>query len=186
MDDSLLNRGKSLENKFFREKDSQLLEKLKAEMEGKEAQQALAEASGISDAAVLESLAANNVTAESLTSVSLVPLVSVAWADGNIDDKEREAIVKAAEGSGIKTGSASHSLISSWLSEKPSAELFDSWKSYVGGLKESMPPEAYGQLKDSVITRAKEVAAAAGGFLGVGKVSEQENKVIAELESAFE
>ena len=116
----------------------------------------------------------------------MVPLVSVAWADGNIDDKEREAIVKAAEGSGIAAGTASHSLINSWLSEKPNAELFDSWKSYVGGLKESMPPEAFGQLKNSVITRAKEVAAAAGGFLGVGKVSEQENKVIAELESAFE
>ena len=181
MDDSLLNRGKTLENQFFREKDNQLLEKLKAEMEGKEAKEALAAASGISDPEVLDALVGNNVTAESLTSVSLVPLISVAWADGSIDDKEREAVMKAAEGAGITAGSASHGLVTSWLNEKPSGDLLGSWKSYVGGLKSSMPDAAFSQLKTSVLKRANDVADAAGGFLGVGKTSDAESKVILSL-----
>ena len=185
MDDSLLNRGKSLENKFFRDKDQQLLEKLKAEMAGKEAKDALAAASGITDQAVLDALTANNVTSESLTSVSLVPLVAVAWADGKIDDKEQEAILKAAEGAGISADSASHGLVSGWLKEKPGDDLLESWKAYVGGLKGSMPEEAFGQLKTTVLKRAKDVADAAGGFLGVGKTSDAETKVIEELEKAF-
>lgn len=186
MDDSLLNRGKTLENQFFREKDTQLLEKLKAEMEGKEAKEALAAASGITDPAVLESLSANNVTAESLTSVSLVPLISVAWADGTIDDKEREAVLKAAAGAGLSAGSAAHDLVTSWLNDRPGSDLMESWKSYVGGLKSTMPAEAFGQVKTSVLKRAKDVADAAGGFLGLGKTSDAESKVIEEMEKAFD
>ena len=40
-------------------------------------------------------------------------------------------------------------------------------------------------LKNQILGFAKMVAAAAGGFLGVGRVSKDEEKVLARIESAF-
>ncbi len=40
-------------------------------------------------------------------------------------------------------------------------------------------------IHNGTMGRAREVAAAAGGFLGVGTISNQEREVLAELERAF-
>ncbi len=185
MDGSLFERGKTLENNFFRERDQQLVDKLRAELKQSEAREALAKASGISDDSVLDAMLASKVTAESLTGISLVPLVTVAWADGVMEAKEIAAITEAATQSGIAADSAAHGLLKSWLDEKPSADLLTSWKEYVSALKESLDEAAFGQLKSTVIGRARQVADAAGGILGFGKTSDVESSVIDDLEKAF-
>ena len=186
MDGSLFERGKSLENKFFRERDNELVEKMRAEINRTEAREALAQASGISDAAVLDAMLDSQVTAESLTAISLVPLVVVAWADGVMEAKEIAAISQAAEKSGIATDSAAHGLLKSWLDEKPADDLQESWHEYVAALKTSLDAAAFGQLKSTVIGRAREVADAAGGILGFAKTSDVESAVIDDLEKAFD
>ena len=185
MDGSLFDRGKAMEERFFSEKDKQLLDQLKAELSAEEDRKALATVSGISDAAVLDALVSHQVTAESLASVSLIPLVAVAWADGVMEEKERDAILQAAEQTGIENNSASHKLLQSWMSDAPSEELLTSWKNYIGALKENLEPAAFGQLKNSVMGRARSVAEAAGGILGFGKTSDKESDVIEQLEAAF-
>ena len=186
MDGSLFERGKALEDRFFIEKDKQLLQQLKQETAAKEQREALSSASGIKDDTVLDALVANEVSAESLTSVSLIPLVAVAWADGVMESKERDAILKASEKAGIDSDSASMKLLESWLQSQPGDDLLQSWKAYVSSLKENIDAAAFGQLKTTVVGRAKEVADAAGGILGIGKTSSKEAGVIAELEQAFE
>ena len=185
MDGSLFERGKALEDRFFGEKDQQLLEQLKAEMAADENRKALAAVSGVSDNTVLDALMEHNISAQSLASVSLVPLIAVAWADGVMEAKEKEAILQAAEKAGIEKESASLKLLENWMESQPPGELLDSWKSYIAALKEDMDPAAFGQLKNSVIGRAKEVAESAGGILGFGKTSDKESSVIRELEQAF-
>jgi len=185
MDGSHLERGKRLEDKFFREKDKALVEKLRAELSQSEARVSLSDASGIKDEEVLELMLKNKVTAESLTSISLVPLVAVAWADGIMETKEQAAILEAATTAGIGTDSAAHELLKSWLDERPSEELLQSWREYVGALRESLGETAINQLKASVIGRARQVGDAAGGILGFGKTSDKEAAVIADLEKAF-
>ena len=54
MDDSLQNRGKAIEDLFFKQQDQELLAKLRAEIQAKETRAGL-----------------------SLTSVSLIPLVAL-------------------------------------------------------------------------------------------------------------
>lgn len=185
MDGSLFERGKRLEDKFFRDKDQALVEKLRAEISQSEARVALGDSSGIKDESVLDTMLENKVTAESLTSISLVPLVAVAWADGVMEAKEQEAILAAANQSGVATDSAAYELLKSWLDEQPSDQLLVSWKEYIGALKESLGETAINQLKASVIGRARQVADAAGGILGFGKTSDKETAVIDELEKAF-
>lgn len=186
MSGSLSERGKALEDMFFTEKDRQLLEQLRKEMQDQENRKGLAAATGISNDALLDALVEQNLTAESMASVSLIPLVATAWADGKIDEAEREAVMEAASSNGIEKGSASHGLIDSWLKQRPSDELMETWKAYVATLKETLDAEAFSQLKSSILQRARDVSEAAGGILGFGKTSDSEAKVIAELESAFD
>ncbi len=42
--------------------------------------------------------------------LSLVPLIAVAWADGEIQDNERTAILQGAHGKGLEEGTAGYEL----------------------------------------------------------------------------
>jgi len=165
--DDLNSLGSTMADRFFKERDKELLEKLKEEVAGEGSRDALAAASGISDASVLDSLIGSGIGPDTIASVSLIPLVAVAWADNKMEDKEREAILKAAAEAGIKTGSASYAILEKWLGEQPDDELLASWTEYVGAMKSQLDAEAVGQLKGSIVSRAESVAEAAGGFLGL-------------------
>ena len=187
MKDSLHERGKAVEDRFFAEKDEKLLAQLRKEMSAKEYRDALQSASGITDVAVLDALHDCGIKPESLTSVSLIPLVAVAWADGVMDGPEKKAILRAAAAAGIESDTASYATLERWLTSRPGFELLDSWKAYISTVKSSLDEPAYAHLKESVLGRAKEVAESAGGFLGLGnKVSASEERVLKELAAAFE
>lgn len=183
--DDVQGRGKALENLFFGERDQELLQKLKSELEGKQAREALAAVSGIENDDVLEKLLSVGVTPESLSAVSLIPLVTVAWCDASMESTEEEAILKAAAAAGIENGSASLELLGNWLGERPGDDLLDAWKGYVAVLREKLDETAFTQLKTSVINRAENIAESAGGFFGLGSVSDKEKKAIADLAAAF-
>ena len=66
------------------------------------------------------------------------------------------------------------------------AELLDAWVHYIQGLCEVLEPTERDTLKKSLMDRARQVAEAAGGFLGLSsKVSNAEKKMLAQLEKAF-
>ena len=115
-------RGKTLEDEFFRKEDARLIEKLR-ELKAKEAtREELSRVSGIKNAAILDRLIQLGVHAETLVALSIVPLTEVAWADGAIDAKEEQAILDRAAKSGVTPGSVSYDLLKSWL-ERSRAEI---------------------------------------------------------------
>jgi len=126
------------------------------------------------------------MSGQTVAALSLVPLLRVAWADGKLDEKERDAILQAAQSKGIEPGSASHALLDGWLVRKPDASLHDAWAAYVAALSSSLTQEQREHLRDQLVGFARRVAEAAGGFLGVGKVSAAEEKALAAIEAAFE
>lgn len=184
-EDSLHDRGKAMEDLFFHDVDQKLLEQLKADAEADENRESLMKATGIHDAQAIEHLVEQGISVETLASIGLIPLVAVAWADGKMEPNERDAILKATAESGIDSNNCCYQLIEGWLNQRPSDGLLSSWKEYIGALKTSLDSAAFHQIQNSIVDRATQVAAAAGGFLGIGSVSEVEKKVIAELESAF-
>jgi hypothetical protein len=183
--EEIQGRGKALENAFFGERDKELLQKLKSELEGKHDREALSAVSGIDDEKVLDLLLGVGVTPESLAAVSLIPLVAVAWCDASMESTEKEAILNAAGAAGIDKSSASYELLGSWLTERPSSDLLDAWKAYIGVLQVNLDKTAFSQLKASVVNRAENVAESAGGFFGLGSVSDREKKAIADLAATF-
>jgi hypothetical protein len=186
MSDFLNDRRSGLENAFFAEQDAVLRRRLAEGDVKTTGLDALSAASGIRDKAVLEKLSALNITGTSLTALSLVPMVLVAWADGGVEQKERDAILSGAEKAGLDADNAGYPLLKAWLSHKPPAELASTWKLYVAALSETLDNDAKHRLKDELLGRAKTVAEAAGGFFGLTQgVSASEKAVLADLEQAF-
>ena len=101
----LRDRGRSLEDEFFRREDKRLLAKLSELKAAEMNREALARATGITRPEVLDKLLGLGVRAETVAALSIVPLVEVAWADGSLDPKERRAVLDRARDSGIAPGS---------------------------------------------------------------------------------
>ena len=94
--DMLGDRRKAMEEAFFARENEALRKRLMGMDDTRRKKEALSAASGITHDAVLEKLAALDIRSETLATLSLIPLVAVAWADGSIDDKERGAVSSRA------------------------------------------------------------------------------------------
>lgn len=182
--EALKERKDALENEFFKRQNEKALEDLRAKKSAEEARSALSQASGVTDEAALDALTEVGITAETLAAMSLVPLVAVAWADGELDDSERAAILKAFH---AKASDANGDLLEVWLTKRPDASLLEAWKLYMDSLLTELNADARKALQSQLMGGAREVAEAAGGFLGLGnKVSASEAAVLAELEACFQ
>lgn len=180
-------RERAFENEFCRRVDQQLLERLRQSLQSEERLRALADATGIADQDVLRELDETGFSSECVVVLSLYPLVHVARADGNIDKRERGAVLEAAETQGHHRDSASYQLLEHWLDEPPSENLLTVWKDYVAAILGTMSgPGAKLALQDSLMKRARHVAAVSGGILGIHKVSDAEEAALAELAAAFD
>lgn len=181
----LSDRKKALEEQFFAQQERELRERVRREAAEKERRQALAEASGIHDGAVLDRLAALDLDGGTVAALGLVPLVEVAWADGTLHERERTAVLRAAEEAGVSPGTAAHDLLESWLTHRPGPELLHAWTDYTQALAASLSEAEREGLRHELLDRARKVAEAAGGILGLGKVSDAEKAMIGELEKAL-
>jgi tellurite resistance protein len=183
----LRDRRVAMEESFFAKQNEALRLRLKEMDEARRKKEAFTAASGITDEDVIEKLASLNIGSDTLAALSVVPLIAVAWADGGIDAQERIAVFSKATELGLDKHNIGYQRIERCLTEKPPpADLFAAWKAYIGALSATLSDEARRTLKMEVLDRARTVAEAAGGFLGVGrKISAQEAQVIKEIESAF-
>ena len=121
-----------------------------------------------------------------MAAIAAIPLVVVAWADRTVQEAERKAIIEAAEASGIASQDGRYPILEYWLSKRPKPELLDAWKHYIAALCRQLSQAEIEQLKHDMLQRARQVAEAAGGFLGYGnKISANEQKVLQSLEEVI-
>lgn len=186
MSDALSDRRKELEETFFAKQNKELVDKLKAEKQKTMTKAGIQEITGIKNDEVLEKLVSLKLDGETISALSLFPLIQVAWADGAVDTREQEAVLSAANASGILKGSSAHALLESWLKLKPPAALQSAWSNYVKALCEGMAVGDKALLKNELLGKARSVAEASGGILGMGsKVSKAEGDALKKLEDAF-
>lgn len=189
MSDEILEaRRKGLEEEFFARHNARLRARLRERAQAMAEKEALAKTSGIADDAVLDHLLGLGVSAETVAAFSLAPLVAVAWADGRIDTKERDAVLAAVrEVTGCEAGDEPCQLVESWLRREPPARQLEVWTEYTTALMETLDPEARAAFRGEVLGRARRVAQATGGFLGLGRrISKSEADVLREMERAFD
>lgn len=170
----------------FHNREKHLIEAFRTRLDQLERRQQLAHVSGIRDEAVLDRFLGLGITAESLAALGLVPLIWVAWADGEVAAKERHQIVAMAQAVGIGPQNGRYPLLEHWLKRRPAPEMVAAWRDYIKHLRERMAAEDLEVVRREILDRAGEVARASGGLLGFGeRISPDERAVLARLEEAF-
>lgn len=170
----------------FYNRDKQLMEAFRDRLNQLERRQQLQHVSDIRDEALLDRLLGLGITAECLAALGLVPLVWVAWADGEVAAEERDRIVAMARAAGIEPHNGRYPLLEHWLKRRPGPEVVAAWQDYIQQLRETMAGEDFETLRREILERAGDVARASGGLLGFGeKISPTEQAVLAELQHAF-
>jgi hypothetical protein len=176
---------KTLLDSLFHEQDQKLRKAFRERMEKLDRRAQLAQASGIKDEALLDRLIELTIDAETIAAMAVVPLVTVAWADGKVQDEERKAILAAAQSAGIKPQDGRYPMLDFWMSKRPGREMIEAWEHYIKDLCTRLDKEEIEKLKHDVLGLARTVAEAAGGFLGIGRVSAAETAALKRLEKAF-
>ena len=184
MSDAIAERGKELEEAFFRRLNEKTVADLKARAELAQNRDGIGKLTGITNTGLLDTLAGLNLSPATVAAFGLLPLVEVAWADGTVDAKEQRAVLDAATQVGV-TGPGLD-VLTQWLAAKPSAEVFAAWQQYASAVVARLSDADKQLMKHEMLGRARTVAEASGGILGLGnKVSSAEAAVLKKIEDSF-
>jgi len=163
-DEVLGDRRKALEEQFFSKHNEELRQKLLKSQEKQASREALAHVAGDADAQVLDKLVELGIGPETWAALEIIPLVEVAWANAQVETKERGAILAAAEANGIEAGGPSHRLLENWLTHRPDTRLLAVWGEYIVGLCAGLDPAQKSALRDGGrLPRARQQDLARGG-----------------------
>ena len=170
------------EEKYFQDVEREARRKLREKLERNavdlEQQEKIAKSMNTDDLSVAERVKALGFDGDSARVFDLLPLVHVAWADGSIQRGERAAILRILESRGIEPESEAYRTIESLLEERPSDSYMKQslavLRQLTGGTSER---------SQEIVDMCIEIAASAGGFLGVlGKrIGDEEKQLIEEI-----
>lgn len=173
---------KAHENEYFQRKNQELIRKLKERLERQRTVEALKAGTGITDEELLEKVARHGVTPDTVPALHLVPLVQVAWADGEVQPDERELLLDAATNRGLKPGDSAYDFLAGLLDKRPPEELFDSVLEFIAALLAAMPPDEAEAARDNLENLAFSVARATGGLFGrFWNINDDEERALSKI-----
>jgi tellurite resistance protein len=180
------DRRRKEEEEYFRKREEQLIDKLRQRRSEEATRGRMAERTGMADEEILRDLEALGYTPDTVVLLHLVPLVEIAWADGGVSDRERALILEAARTRGIQAGSAADQQLTIWLATRPSADFFEKTLRAIGAILEARPSEEREADRRDLLSYSMAIASASGGILGLGKVSQEEQQVLARVTQELE
>ena len=90
-------------------------------------------------------------------------------------------MLRAADDEGI-SDTANYRLLQGWLEDCPDSALQEAWQNYARALARELDSTNLAKVRNSVLKRARQVADAAGGFLGLGnRISKNEESALLDL-----
>jgi hypothetical protein len=177
-DNPLADRGRAIEEDYFRKKDRELIEKMRQASAAEAARRELSEKSGLQDPELIAELEALGFTPETVALLPLVPLVQMAWAEGGVSDAERKMILQLARTRGIEEGSAADRRLAAWLASRPDPHVFSSATRLIRATLNSEASAAGSMSADDLVKYCEEIAAASGGIFGINRVSSEERALL--------
>jgi uncharacterized tellurite resistance protein B-like protein len=179
-------RRKGFEAEFFAKREQELIAKVRGVLEKEQPRETLKKLTGIQDEKAIDTLVALNVNHDTLAAFALYPLVEIAWADGKVEEREREAFFKAAAEVGIPEGTPGHTALKEFLKDTPREEARKAWFAWSAALNKKLSPAERKKVRDAFLQRARTVAEATGGILGLGKrVTAAEQRVLDRIAETF-
>jgi len=188
MSESIDKQRQAMHDAFFMDPDQELLDFLREQEQSQQedTREALRRAAKVEDPLVLETLERLGVGAAAMTAFSLLPLVRLAWTDTRISQNEFAALLQASQDEGSAYGTPSYRLLSRWLDERPSEQMIQAWIAYAEALSKELDEESLAVIRTATIDRAKRIAQASGGFLGLGdRTSTDERNALIDLQRAL-
>ena len=180
-DHPLAERGRSLEEEYFRTRDRELVEKMRRAAAAEATRQQLRAKSGLQDPDLLKELEALGFTPDTVDLLPFVPLIQVAWADRDVTDAERTLIVRLARARGIAEGSTADRQLADWLTNRPAPEVFERATRLVRAMLASSDQQAGVMTADELVKYSENIAEASGGIFGLNRISGDERTVLAAL-----
>jgi hypothetical protein len=180
--DIFAERGRSLEEDYFRKKDRELIDKMRQAALAEQSRLELGQRTGLSDPALLKDLQDLGFTPETIALLPIVPVIQMAWAEGGITAAERTLIVDLARQRGIAEGSAADRQLEEWMGSRPDASVFTRATRLIRAMLDSGQESAI-MSADEVVKHAENIAQASGGILGLARVSPEEKAILASLAS---
>jgi hypothetical protein len=183
--DAFESRRNSLEERYFHNKDAELIRKLNAVFDAKRDREALRAATGITSEEVLDRMMAVNARGEMLTAFNLLPLVEIAWADGPYEPREAEGVITAAMHHGVPADSAALAQLKTWL-RHPDPQAQNAWYAYAAELRKTLTPAQLDAFRDDLLQTARRIAESSGGILSTFfRVSRGERAVLKRITDAL-
>ena len=168
------------EEEYFQRHNHELIEKLRARQANEAAAVGLKDATGVQDDALVEHLAQLGVTRETVAVLHLMPLLEVAWADGEIQDEERALLHGAADEAKLE-GKALEAFEAMML-KRPKQIYFDVALEFIRTVLSAMPEADASKARDNIQSLTETVAQCTGGWFGIfGNVSDEEESALAHI-----
>ena len=184
--DSLAERGRSLEEEYFRRKDRELIERMRNARAAEHARGEISRKTGLQDPELLQQLQELGFTPETVDLLPLVPVLEMAWAEGEITAAERTLIVKFARNLGVAEHSAGDEQLQQWIEIRPDDTVFRGATRLIAAMLESGSNFAGRSLTaDDLVAYLEEIATASGGILGLRmmSVSSEERALLTRIAS---
>jgi hypothetical protein len=181
MNDTPGDRARLQEEEYFRRRDQDLIEKMRRARQADEARQSLGAAAGLTDPDAIQQLQALGFTPETVNLLPLVPVLQVAWAEGGVTADERAQIVALARARGIAAGSAADAQLSTWLTDQPDPSVFAGAGRLIRAMLDSGSAQMADLTPEELVSYCEKIAKASGGFLGFGKVSDEERTLLSSI-----
>ena len=177
--DYFADHGRLREDDYFRQKDQELIEKLRSAAAAERARAEMGQKLGITDPELLQELEARGFTPDTVVLLPLVPAVQMAWAEGGVTAAERDLIVKLARSRGIEAGSAADRTLAAWLDTRPGADVFEHATRLIRAMLAA--PGAHDLTADELVKHCESIAAASGGIFGLNRISAEERQLLTTL-----
>ena len=184
--DSLAERGRAIEEEYFRRKDRELIEKMRQATAAEAARGEMGRATGLQDPALLKELQDLGFTPETVVLLPVVPVLEMAWAENEITPAERRLIVTFARSRGVAEHTAADEQLNKWMTSRPDGAVFRGAGRLIAAMLSSGASQSGGPLNtDDLVAYCEEIASASGGLLGtrLGSISSEEKALLARIAS---
>jgi len=141
----------------------------------------LADATGIRDPALLAQLRELGFSRQTVVLLFLTPLVQVAWAEGAVTAREREALTARAARGGVLPGTTAFGTLTLWLDVRPPEVFFSGCLEAIRAIAARLPADEQETIVRDLLRSSRAVATASGGVLGIGAVSGEERALLARI-----
>jgi hypothetical protein len=176
--DPLRDRGRALEEEYFRRKDQELIAKIRARAAAQATERDLGDSTGIDDPEILHELRALGFTPGTVALLPLMPVLQVAWAEGGVTPIERDLIEQLATARGIEPGTEADGQLMDWLANRPGDDIFEGATRLIRAMLDAGSPVMNEWTAADLVQYCEQVAAASGGVFGRGRVSPDEKAIL--------